>query len=254
MAHLYPRLLNAPAKELFAKYSTEQPQSLAARVTTHHESAVYVATGGDRVSESALRDLRDKVVELAESAGYPEPPTDAVAFDRALASTLHAEMQLVPAEAASRDMWAFLALCLLPDIAFWRFPTPPVDRVLGTDLTRHVYGRLWWRAQLVHDSRSAEPYGALAILGEAAFDQIYARRTALGGSPTLVRTILEVWRQLQASGALTGLNEREVLRDFLKRLLRLSSFLSFDAISEQALGAELHAVAVESATAVRSAR
>ena len=168
-------------------------------------------------------------------------------FDLRLAALLHSEMGMVPAEAASRDVWAFLALVLLPDVAFWRYPQPPKDRVLGTDLTRHVFGRLWWRAQLVRSSDDPEPYAALEILGEAAFDQIYARRAALGGSPHMVRAILRVWNDLD----LTGLNERETLRDFLKRLLRLAPFVLFDGIEEQALDDELRAVAQESVDAQR---
>ncbi|NEC85744.1 hypothetical protein G3I71_07890 [Streptomyces sp. SID12501] len=154
---------------------------------------------------------------------------------------------MVPAEAASRDVWAFLALVLLPDVAFWRYPQPPKDRVLGTDLTRHVFGRLWWRAQLVRSPGTTEPYSALKILGEAAFDQIYARRAALGGSPHLVRAILRVWNGLD----LAGLNERDTLRDFLKRLLRLAPFVLFDGIAEGALDDELLAVAQESVDAQR---
>uniref|UniRef100_UPI003FA793CD DUF6339 family protein n=1 Tax=Streptomyces sp. GSL17-113 TaxID=3115365 RepID=UPI003FA793CD len=91
-----------------------------------------------------------------------------------VAAALHTNMRLVPAEAASGDVWAFLALVLLPDVAYWRYPKPPGDRILGTDLTRHVFGRMWWRAQLVHSSDDPDPYAALEILGEAAFDQIYA--------------------------------------------------------------------------------
>src|SRR5690606_33841306 len=148
---------------------------------------------------------------------------------------------------ASRDVWAFLAVILMPDIAFWRYPQPPKDRILGTDLTRHVFGRLWWRAQLVRAPEDPEPYHALRILGEAAFDQIYARRAALGGSPHLVRAILRVWNTLD----LKGLNERETLRDFLKRLLRLAPFVLFDGVAADPLEDELRAVAQEAVDAQR---
>ncbi|NLU68429.1 hypothetical protein HCC30_14310 [Streptomyces sp. HNM0574] len=147
-------------------------------------------------------------------------------------------------------MWAFLALAVLPDVAHWRFPRPPRERVLATDLTRHVFGRLWWRAQLVHDAGAAAPYAALNILGEAAFDQIYARRKALGGSPHLVRSILRVWNTL----TFENLNEREILRDFLKRLLRLAPFVVFEALEDGELDEELAAVAAEAVAAARSAR
>ncbi|WP_339129552.1 DUF6339 family protein [Streptomyces sp. f51] len=250
MSFLYPRLLAEQARPLFEEYRQLTTLELAGRVSETHESAVYVATGGDRVSAHRLRELRAGVVDLAKSAGFPDESDRSrnAEFDLRLAALLHAEMGMVPAEAASRDVWAFLALVLLPDVAFWRYPLPPRDRVLGTDLTRHVFGRLWWRAQLVRSSDAPEPYGALEILGEAAFDQIYARRAALGGSPHMVRAILRVWKDLD----LTGLNERETLRDFLKRLLRLAPFVLFDGIEERALDDELRAVAEESVDAQRA--
>lgn len=249
MSFLYPRLLAEQAKPLFEEYRHLPVAELTGRTGVAHDSAVYVATGGDRVSPAQLKELRAGVVDLAKDAGFPDD-SDRVRnadFDLRLAALLHAEMGMVPAEAASRDVWAFLALVLLPDVAFWRYPQPPKDRVLGTDLTRHVFGRLWWRAQLVRSSDDPEPYSALKILGEAAFDQIYARRAALGGSPHMVRAILRVWQDLD----LTGMNERDTLRDFLKRLLRLAPFVLFDGIEEQALDQELRAVAAESVDAQR---
>ncbi|MET7603993.1 DUF6339 family protein [Streptomyces avermitilis] len=250
MGFLYPRLLAEQARPLFEEYRHLTTAELAGRVAVAHESAVYVATGGDRVSADQLQELRSGVVDLAKRAGFPDDSDRAhnAEFDLRLAALLHAEMGMVPAEAASRDVWAFLALVLLPDVAFWRYPQPPRDRVLGTDLTRHVFGRLWWRAQLVRSSADPEPYSALKILGEAAFDQIYARRAALGGSPHMVRAILRVWKDLD----LTGLNERETLRDFLKRLLRLAPFVLFDGVEEYALDHELRTVAQESVDAQRS--
>ncbi|MGW4565318.1 DUF6339 family protein [Streptomyces sp. NPDC004561] len=249
MSFLYPRLLAEQARPLFDEYRQLTVAELSARVAATHDSAVYVATGGDRVSPNQLLELRASVLDLAKQAGFPDDSdrTRNAEFDLQLAALLHAEMGMVPAEAASRDVWAFLALALLPDVAFWRYPQPPKDRVLGTDLTRHVFGRLWWRAQLVRSSDDPEPYAALKILGEAAFDQIYARRAALGGSPHLVRAILRVWKDLD----LRGLNERDTLRDFLKRLLRLAPFVLFDGIEEWALDDELRAVAHESVEAQR---
>lgn len=249
MSFLYPRLLAEQGGPLFEEYRTLTVAELSRRVALTHESSVYVATGGDRVPLDRLRELREGVLDLAKRAGFPDDSdrTRNAQFDLQVAAMLHGQMGMVPAEAASRDVWAFLALILLPDVAFWRYPSPPKDRILGTDLTRHVFGRLWWRAQLVRSQGEPEPYDALKILGEAAFDQIYARRAALGGSPHLVRAILRVWKELD----LTGLNERDTLRDFLKRLLRLAPFVLFDGIDERTLDCELRAVAQESIDAQR---
>jgi hypothetical protein len=251
MSYLYPRLLPGQAKIHFEEYRELSPAELTERARTSHESAVYVATGGDRVSEAQLKELRSAVETLAREAGFPDSSSraDNAEFDMRLAALLHDSMGLVPAEAASRDVWAFLSLVLLPDIAYWRYPAPPRDRVLGTDLTRHVFGRMWWRAQLVHSPEDGEPYAALRILGEAAFDQIYARRAALGGSPHMVKAIIKVWDEIALTG-LTGLNERDTLRDFLKRLLRLAPFVLFDAVEASALEDELRTVLRESVTAL----
>ncbi|MEU0450194.1 DNA cytosine methyltransferase [Streptomyces tendae] len=251
MGFLFPRLLAEQARPLFAEYRDLSVIELSQRAAFSHEASVFVATGGDRVSRRQLEGLRQSILDLAVQAGFPEHSDRArnADFDLRLAALLHAETGMVPAEAASRDVWAFLAVVLLPDVAFWRYPRPPQDRVLGTDLTRHVFGRLWWRAQLVRAPADPDPYHALTILGEAAFDQIYARRAALGGSPHLVRAILRVWKDVD----LTGINERETLRDFLKRLLRLAPFVLFDGISERALNEELRSVAQESVEAQRGA-
>lgn len=250
MGLLYPRLLAGQARPLHETYRHMNIAELTERVATSHPSAVYVATGGDRVSEGRLKQLRELVTDLAREAGFPNESArePRAAFDLRLAGALHAEMNLVPAEAASGDIWAFLALVLLPDVVYWRYPIPPGDRVLGTDLTRHVFGRMWWRAQLVHTPDAPDPYAALLVLGEAAFDQIYTRRKALGGSPHLVKGILRVWNGLD----LGEVNERDALRDFLKRLLRLAPFVLFDALDEQSLDAELRVVAQESMSVMTS--
>ncbi len=248
MSLLYPRLLSAQAKELHREYQTLSIDGLRSRVAFQHESAVFAATGGNRARQPDLERVRAIVMELAERAGYPDESTQVRrgAFDLDVAAVLHREAGMVPAEAAAGDIWAFLALVVMPDVAYWRYPEPPGDRVLATDLTRHVFGRLWWRAQLVHEPGEPEPYAALGILGEAAFDQIYARRKALGGSPYLVKGILKVWKDLDRN----GLGERDLLRDFLKRLLRLAPFMAFDALDERQLNAELWRTARDSVRAL----
>jgi hypothetical protein len=246
MGLLYPRLLSDQARPLYAQLSGLSLTQLTQYATTSHDAAVYAATGGDRISENQLRELRHLVLDIAGEAGFPDQADTRLRgrFDMQLAEALHAQMDIVPAEAASGDVWAFLALNLLPDVAFWRYQSNK-ERILGTDLTRHVFGRMWWRAQLVYDPGAAAPYEALKILGEAAFDQIYARRKALGNSPHLVKGILRVWNALD----LTELTERDVLRDFLKRLLRLAPFVLFESLDDRTLDFELARAARESVSA-----
>lgn len=256
MSLLYPRLLSGQAKPLFEEYNRLTIPELAERVTTKHDSAVYAATGGDRVPEAHLLSIRDAVLEIAQESSFPEKGTtrDNARFDLRVAEFLHSRMELMPAEAASGDVWAFLGLLVLPDVSYWRYPNPPKDRVLGTDITRHVFGRMWWRAQLVYTPESHNSYEALTVLGEEAFDQIYARRKALGGSPYLVKAILRVWNELNLTPLRGKITSRDALRDFLKRLLRLAPFMLFEALEEKQLDVELRTALRETVTAVVSSR
>jgi hypothetical protein len=253
MTYLYPRLLSGRAQGLFEKYAAASSLAdMTANAATHDDSAVFVATGGARVSRESLSDLASSVRRLAGRYGFPSNRRLATEFDVELAKLLHESMEIAPAEAASRDVWAFLSLVLLPDVAYWRFPTPPGDRVLNTDITRHVFGRLWWRAELVHDPALTDPYDALMILGEADFDHVYARRAQIGASPKIVRNLLLVWRQLRTDGALADTNDREAFRANLVQLNRVVPFLSLNALDDEALAGELRRTALQAISTVQN--
>lgn len=254
MSVLYPRLLRGRIDALFEEYSsTVSPAELTARASVHDDAAVYVATGGTRVPPERLTGLATSVRDLARQHGYPYEATRTTEFDVALARLLHGSMDIAPAEAASREVWAFLSLVLMPDVAWWRYPNPPGDRVKNTDITRHVFGRLWWRAELVYDTSLADPYEALTVLGEADFDQVYARRAQIGASPKIVRNLLLVWGSLRDSGELDDVNEREAFRSMLTQLRRVVPFLSLNALDDDALVAELDRTARQAVSALRAA-
>lgn len=247
MSLLYPRLLPAAAAQLYADQASASTSDLTADSAPSHPSAVFIATGGTRVAKAALDQHRKSILSIARSYGYPDPASadGRNRFDIDTARYLHAELQMVPAEASSGDIWAFFACVLLPDVTHWRFPSPIKDRVLGTDLTRHTYGRLWWRAQLVWSSGTPDPYEALDKIGGEAFGQIYERRAALGASPALVRSIITVWSEIG-----TDQQSRDLLRDFLKRVLRLTSFVSFESMEIPELRALLRTTLSEAESAL----
>ncbi|MDH6132797.1 hypothetical protein P3T37_002183 [Kitasatospora sp. MAA4] len=252
MVYLFPRLLTGAAKELRETFLGQSPQELRSHAELSHTAMFYAATGGVRLPTAQLRDLRATIVQAAEARGFPAPHNrkQAAMFDIAAAEILHRDSGIIPAEAVAGDLWAFLSLVAMPDVAAWRYTDLHRDRVLGTDVTRHVFGRLWWRAHLVHDSEAEREdlYAALSVLGESAFDQIYARRTSIGGSPHLVRGILRVWQAIDVPR--DEVSERDFLRDLLKRVLRLQAFISFDSLSSNDLDEELGALADESLRAM----
>lgn len=249
MSVLYPRLLGDAARELHSEYQLASISELRDRHALRHPAAVFAATGGRRVTAEELQRLREDIVATAVRAGFPEEGRrqDRMTFDLEVAQLLHERCGLVAAEAAVRPIWAFFALVLLPDVSYWRYPRPPGDRVLGTDITRHVWGRLWWRAHLLAMPEEHERYRLLDTFGEAAFDQIYARRRSIGGSRFLVRRLAEVWPSVERG----GVPERDVLRDVLKRLLRSGAVIEFEALDADELRRQVQVAAMESATALR---
>lgn len=158
-------------------------------------------------------------------------------FDRRVARRLHREVGMAPGEASQPQVWAYLALVLLPDVCAWRFGprddgTFVADRFKGTDLTRHTLARLWTRAHVLKDLTEGDPYALLDVLGESDLDQVMARRDAVAGTPALVRAVVRCYRDDPVEGSWAA---RTVLRESLKRLLRMTAFMDFDALPEDRL-------------------
>jgi hypothetical protein len=251
MSTLYPRLLGRVARELHDEYVDMEIEQLRQKAAMRHSSSIFTATGGTRVHTEQLHYLREAVLAEAVEANYPYPGTrdGRAAFDLRVARLLHERTGLVPAEASVRSTWAFLALVLLPDVAYWRYPRAPGDRVLDTDITRHVFGRLWWRAHLLEEpSVTGDRYALIGAFGEAAFDQIFSRRRSLGGSRALIRALARTWPRLGVAQK----DERAVLREVLKRLRRLGAIVDFEALDDGQLDLQVAEVAAESVMALQS--
>ncbi|WP_329437822.1 DNA cytosine methyltransferase [Streptomyces canus] len=248
MAYLFPRLLPAAAAELADTARRSTLEELRLRADYSHPALFYAATGGMRVPQTRLREIREAILGVATDHGFPHTPLgrSVSGFDVPVAEILHRDAGIIPAEAVVGDLWAFLSLIVMPDVAAWRFPKLHPERVQGVDVTRHVFGRLWWRAHLVHDHDAPREdlYALLAVLSESAFDQIYGRRVSLGASPHLVRSIIRVWEA--ADIPTTEVSERNLLRDFLMRLIRLRAFVSFESLEAEDLDDELRAALAES--------
>lgn len=234
MSTLYPRLLPTETEKLFALLSDVADEAGNPSADAAVARTVYAASGGMRVHPDQLVGLREQVCRAALDHGYPERPGVEArnGFDRRVARILHANMDITAGEASQRQVWAYLALVLLPDVCAWRFPANDAgkfvaDRFKGTDLTRHTLARLWWRAQVLRDgTRVDDPYWMLEALGEADLDQVMARRRSVAATPSLVRMVVRVTAES------TDFGGRDVLRDLLKRLLRLTAFLDLDWLDE----------------------
>jgi hypothetical protein len=254
MSLLYPRLLPSETDRRFRMLHETPTTRHETLVANHSPRAVYAATGGRRITREELDQIRDGVLRVAIDQGFPSPPsmTQGSNFDRQTARVLYKQCLMVPGEASQRQVWAFLALVLLPDVCAWRWPADSntgytADRFKGTDLTRHALARLWTRAHVLHDPAADDPFHLLDVLGENDLDQIMARRSALAASPALVRAIVRTHREDKDDRSVPS---QQVFRQSLMRILRLTAFLDLDSASEAELGHLVRRVRAEARAAL----
>ncbi|WP_432492694.1 DUF6339 family protein [Kineococcus auxinigenes] len=265
MSKLYPRLLPDESKRRFDFMLTADLDELE-KAPAQSERAYYAASGGVRVRREELAYLRQRLEQVAKENGYPDRPSTLQLndFDRGVARLLHSGCDMAPGEASQRSVWAFLAMVLVPHLCVWRFPPPrgerlrtgktggAVDRYRGDDLTRHALARLWWRAHLLHEPRKPDPYHLLPVLGEGAFDQIFARRT-LAANAKLVRSIVRV----EASSLSRDIATTDVIIDVAKRFLRMTAFIDLEWVDDVELDEivrDQRRIAVQSLSEIRDER
>jgi Family of unknown function (DUF6339) len=238
MSLLYPRLDRLLGAVTVREHRNKTLRDLEKAAEVEDPTAVFAATGGAVVSPGYLAELVHGVRALAIDLSYPNPASDAVrvTFDRRLGVHLHDTMDISPAEAAAREVWTFLAVRALPDIVAWRFGFDNEERWLGSDLTRHALGRLWWQAHTLGVSDGDTwRYDLVDVLSESELNQIFERRS-IGGNPTLVRSIARAVQQVPPP---TGVSRRFVIRDVTKRIRRLLPFTSFQSLPDHILDARI---------------
>jgi hypothetical protein len=243
----YPRLPPAVARPLFQEQKDLSVEELSPFINTTHPKQEWHPTIPTRVSEAELAELRSTVLDIARANGFPQrqPRGGHTMFDRQLAVYLWEHMRLVPAEAAAGGVWSFFSLVLLPDVAAWRYPERHPSRFIGRDVmigtaNRHVFGRLWVRAYVFGPE-------LLHQLIEDNFEGIFGR-PAFGGNVRLARAIGMTMARTIDDHKVT--NSQELLRDAMKRLLRLASIVRFNALDDDQLRAVLDESFTTSASAL----
>jgi hypothetical protein len=226
---LLPRLPAAAAAVLLDEALLDGPPTpLDLRQDGFPENVTFAPTGGARCTISDLRALRLEIRDLQEvvrSISGKEEEARA-AFDREVAEFLSQHPLLNSGEALRNDVWAFIAICLAPDVAWWRFGATH-ERYHGG--IRNTFQRLWLRGRLL-DRGPDHPqrFGLLEGLTEDALVQI-TERTSLVGDPRLAREIAEAWIRTEARRGRTGLEgimRAAIIRVRTSGQIRLLPYLS----------------------------
>ena len=141
MSILWPRLPNSTATELLSAFPPKHDVT--------HADAFFAESGGTRVDDKRVKKLRERIVDAAQKFGFPNAGgarnTD---FDLLATRILFEEMGDNASDLYRPEVWNFITLVLLPDVAAWRWPPNKgghytENRLHGRNVTRNAFSRLW---------------------------------------------------------------------------------------------------------------
>ena len=153
MAYLYPRFTPSAAEKMLRALEKRIASGQGARITLKPDSmpeTSWPATGGVPVDADRLRTLRGKVESAVQGQECADHQSRRV-FDIEVGLTLFKWLeQDGPTNAADQDMWSFLTIAVMPDLALRRFPSDPGSGRLPRERflagRRNVFYRAYLRA------------------------------------------------------------------------------------------------------------
>ncbi|MBV7293009.1 hypothetical protein [Corynebacterium sp. TAE3-ERU16] len=183
----YPRLGYAASVRLIERMNRVELATLARTASTSHPQQYDYPTAINTCSESELAELRIRALEIAKRHGYPERSTRSnkkSLFDRDMSALLYGKLDLIETEAAQEEVWNFLTLVVLPDIAKWRYENSgnslSYNRWLGGK--RNVFRKLWWREATLGNALNSKIYEDEAVS--------VMERARLSGQPAVARAMV----------------------------------------------------------------
>lgn len=240
---VYPRLPTRVAHLLISQQSMLSPEELAQLAAVEHPQSEWYPTATHRATSADLARLRQGLVEIATTSGFPGR-VRLNDFDQSAGKFLNAEMHIVTADAAHEGVWSFLSLVLAPDIAHWRYENRrglhDYERLLGRP--RNVFRRLWWRAHSLGSYADSLLEDELVGIME---------RPSIGMYPPLAQAVAAA--HLAALAANPDIARTQLARDAIKRLRRLMAVVSVAGLSAFELRILAEKCYEESATAHRAA-
>jgi hypothetical protein len=221
-----PRLDREHALQLLDELLRLEVAKITTGMPDTSSVVTYTPVGGTRISDEELRAVREALVELAQEHGMPNALNETAVFEGRAAQLLHRLLPMTPHEAAHEEVWSFLTCCWLLDVAVWRFGQDADKRRFIGDVNRNTFRRLWWRAEVLGEDID------LTQLGEDELVNIMERPT-IAADRRLARAVAREFLARVERGAADS--RMRLMREAMKRLLRLTPFISFAAIGEERL-------------------
>lgn len=194
---------------------------------THHRAAAS-PTGGVAISQEELRALRQSVlVDLSTVRS-----TDDSVIGASIGKALETHLRVSPSDAAHFGGWAFLSLCVFPDIVYSRWPDFPEDRWIGAKRDRNYLRTSWRRYRALGD---------VIFEGDPSLreDELVGllERTAMARNRSLVRTLA---REILAY---RGADRTDFARQLLKRVMYWTGASVVDLWNEETIRLRVAALA-----------
>lgn len=231
---LYPRIPLPRAYTLLAAQMNNSLEQLRQATLPTLEGAQFAPTGGNRVALSTLLALRSRVDAILDEVGFPASSMTArQRFDREVMLHL-ADLALPRGEMLRAEVWAWIAVRLVPHAVMWRFRgrdgSVSVERFAGS-VHRNALGRLWLRAWILEDANSENRWALATALNEDAAVALL-ERTSLAADHRLARIVVQCWLEWQEAKTpdLEGL-----LRGAMKRLRVLAAMSEPFAMTDASL-------------------
>lgn len=221
-----PRLDRESALAILDRLITSDVGTLTLNMPDLTSVVTYSPAGGTRVSEQELRELRTAVLELAGQYGMPDTSANFQEFEGRAARLIHRMLPMTLHEFANEEVWSYITCCWLLDVAVWRFGADADSRRFIGDVNRNTFRRMWWRADVLGDEVD------LTQLGEDELVNITERPT-VAADRRLARAVAREFLARVDRGVAES--RSLLMREAMKRLLRLTPFVTFAALDDGAV-------------------
>jgi len=221
-----PRIAKHTANEILKEHLATGLAEIASSMPDLPSNVTYTPVGGRRIEPQQLEQLRADVVELAREHGMPNRIFAPSVFEGRGARLLREALPMSANEASHEEVWSYLTCCWLLDVAVWRFGVDADERRFIGNVNRNTFRRLWWRAEILG------PDIDLTQLGEDELVNIMERPT-IASDRRLARTVaLEFLARVDEGAADSRM---QLMREAMKRLLRLTPLVAFAALADDEL-------------------
>ncbi|WP_151530101.1 MULTISPECIES: hypothetical protein [Corynebacterium] len=238
-ATYYPRVTTFHVRDTIEQMCTSDAVELSRLSATSHPM-MFSYQGHVADLSFHLKDLRVQLVQLAGECGFPQSSVEQFRrFDQQASHILYEHLNLIPSEAASIEVWNFITIVLLPDIAKWRYPNPSnkknYDRWIGEN--RNTFRKLWWREYILGHELNSQ-------LGEDEASGIM-ERSRIGGDPKLARVLASAL--VETSQRFPDISRSELMRRGILNFRRRIPVTAFELYSEHELRERLISIFTEAA-------